>query len=137
MVTYVAGAASVGRRRGGGSASRASSGGARARVRSAAASLADGKISRAGAEVALDGNDLIVVGAELHAEAGPGVEVVGKGDGSRRALVAADRPELLESAGALDGGGVGPLVGVDIVSVAVGGNCTLLGGTAAWVLCKI
>ena len=135
MVTYVAGdrATGVGRGRGGGGASRASSGGARARVRSAAASLADSEISRASAEVAFDSNDLVVVGAKLHAEAGPGVEVVGESDGSGRALVAADRPELLESAGALDGGGVVALVGVDIVGVAIGGDRTFLSSTTAWV----
>ena len=136
-MTYVAGARAtgVGRRRGGGSASRASGGGARARVGSAAASLADSEISRASAEVAFDSNDLVVVGAKLHAEAGPGVEVVGESDGSGRALVAADRPELLEGAGALDRGGVGALVGVDIVGVTVSGDRTLLGSTAAWVEC--
>lgn len=73
------------------------------------------------------------MGAELHAEAGPGVEVVGESDGSGRALVAADRPELLEGAGTLDGGGVVALVGVDIVGVAIGGDRSLLGSTTAWV----
>ena len=128
MLTYVAGARAtgVGGRRGSGSASRASGGGARARVRSAAASLADSQISRAGAEVALDSNNLVVVGTKLHAEAGPGVEVVGESDGSGRTLGAADRPELLESAGALDGRGVGTLVGVDIVGVAIGFDRTFL-----------
>lgn len=126
MVTYVAiaRATGVGRGRSGSSASRASSGGARARVGSAA--LADSKIGRASAEVALNGNDLVVVGTKLHAEAGPGVEVVGESDCSGRTLGAADRPELLESAGALDGGGVGTLVGVDIVGVAIGNDRTLL-----------
>ena len=128
MVTYVAGARAtgVGGRRGSGSASRASGGGARARVRSAAASLADSQISRAGAEVALDSNNLVVVGTKLHAEAGPGVEVVGESDSSGRTLGAADRPELLESAGPLNGGSVCALVGVDIVGVAIGFDRTFL-----------
>jgi hypothetical protein len=71
------------------------------------------------------------VGAELHAEAGPGAEVVGESDGSGRALVTADGPELLESAGAFDGGGVVALVGVDIVGVAIGGDRALLSCTGA------
>ena len=128
MVTYVARARAtgVGRGRSGSSASRASSGGARARARVGSAALANSKIGRACTEVALNGNDLVVVGTKLHAEAGPGVEVVGESDGSGRTLGAADRPELLESAGALDGGGVGTLVGVDIVGVAIGNDRTLL-----------
>jgi len=130
-----AGAAGVGGRSGSGSGSRASSGSARARSATAAASLADGKVGRASAEVALDGKDLVIVGAEFHAKAGPGVEVVGESDGSGRALVAADRPELLESAGALDGGGVGALVGVHVVGVAVGGDRALLCCARAGVEC--
>jgi hypothetical protein len=135
-LTYVAGARAtgVGRGRGGSSASRASGGGARARVGSAAASLADGKISRAGAEVALDGEDLVVVRTKLHAETRPSVEVVGKGDGSGRALGAADRPELLEVAGALDRRGVGALVGVDIVGVTIRDDLTLLTRASRWVV---
>ena len=74
------------------------------------------------------------MGAELHAEAGPGVEVDGESDGSGRALVAADRPELLEGAGTLDGGSVGALVGVDIVDAAVDGDRALLGGAGAGVV---
>jgi hypothetical protein len=94
----------------------------RATVSTTAASLRHSQIGRASAEVALDRHDLVVVGAELHAETGPGVEVVRERHGAGAALVAADGPELRESAGAFDGGGVVALVGVDIVGVAVGGD---------------
>jgi hypothetical protein len=74
------------------------------------------------------------VGAELHAKAGPGCKVVGDRDGARRALALADRPELLEVGGALDGRSVGALVGVDVVDAAVRGDRSLLGGAGAGVV---
>jgi hypothetical protein len=74
------------------------------------------------------------VGAELHAKAGPGCKVVGDRDGARRALALADRPELLEVRGALDGRSVGALVGVDVVDAAVRGDRSLLGGAGAGVV---
>ena len=75
------------------------------------------------------------MGAKLHTESSPCVKVRGESDGSGRALVATDRPELLEGAGALDGGSVGALVGVDIVGIAVSGDRTLFGCAGAWVEC--
>lgn len=74
------------------------------------------------------------MGTELHAEARPGVEVVGKGDGAGLALCSANGPELLEVAGALDRRSVGTLVGVDIVCVAVGDDLALLRRTCGRVV---
>lgn len=133
--THGARATSVGRRGLSGSGSRWSSCGSAsvaATVATAVAtSFADSKIGRTSAEVAFNSKNLVVVVAEFHAKARPGVEVVGKSNGSRRALGAADRPELLECAGTLDRGRVVTLVGVDIVCVAVGGDGALLGCTRA------
>jgi len=100
----------------------------------AAATLTDSKVRRTGAEVALDSNDLVIVGAELHAETGPCVEVGSHVDGAGRALALADRPELLEGRGALDGRSVGTLVGVDVVDAAVDSDRSLLGGAGAGVV---
>ena len=74
------------------------------------------------------------MGAELHAKAGPCAEVSAHVDGAGRALALADRPELLEGRGALDGRCVGALVGVDIVDAAVDGDRALLGGAGAGVV---
>ena len=74
------------------------------------------------------------MGAELHAKARPGCEVVGDRDGAGRALALSDRPELLEVRGALDGRSVGALVGVDVVGAAVGGDRSLLSGAGAGVV---
>ena len=100
----------------------------------AAAALADGKVRRTSAEVTFNSHDLVVVGAELHAKAGPCAEVSAHVDGAGRALALADRPELLEGRGALDGRCVGALVGVDIVDAAVDGDRALLGGAGAGVV---
>ena len=84
--------------------------------------LGDGDGRGAAALVALGGDDLVVVGAELETGLGPGVEVGADVDRARRAVALADRPELVEGAGALDGGlvdtlrlgnGVGAAVLVD------------------------
>ena len=60
--------------------------------------------------------------------------MVGDCDGAGRALALADRPELLEVGGALDGRSVGALVGVDVVGAAVGGDRSLLSGAGAGVV---
>jgi len=63
--------------------------------------------------------------------------VVGESDGSGRALGAANRPELLETACALNRWGVGALVGVDIVNVTIGSDRALLGCASARILLEI
>lgn len=67
-------------------------------------------------------HDLVVVGAEVHAVAGPRVEVVGHGDGSTGALLLADAPVLVERAGAVDGWLVHTCCFVDVVGSAIGGD---------------
>jgi len=42
------------------------------------------------------------VSTELHAKLSPSVEVVGSGDGTRRTLVLADAPVLVEGSGTRD-----------------------------------
>jgi hypothetical protein len=64
-------------------------------------SAVDGDAGRAAGEVALSGNNLVVVLTELHALGGPRVEVVLHVDGSAGALVLADGPVLLEGLGTL------------------------------------
>lgn len=88
----------------------------------------DGDVSGSAALVALDGEDLIVVRAKVQAGLRPGVEVVLDGDGAADAVVAADRPVLVEGGGALDAGLVDALGLVDVVCVAVGGDRGDLGG---------
>ena len=60
--------------------------------------------------------------------------MVGDCDGAGRALALADRPELLEGRGALDGRSVGALVGVDVVDSTINGDRSLLGGASAGVV---
>jgi hypothetical protein len=74
------------------------------------------------------------VGSEFHAKAGPRIEVITHGDGSGTTFALADRPELLEGRGALDGRSVGTLVGVDIVNTTIRGHRPFLGRTSAWVV---
>jgi hypothetical protein len=64
-------------------------------------SAVDGDAGGAAGEVALSGNNLVVVLTELHALGRPSVEVVLHVDASTGALVLADRPVLLESLGTL------------------------------------
>jgi hypothetical protein len=68
------------------------------------------------------------VGAESHAQLGPGREVVRGGDGAAAALALADAPELGKGGGALDGGGVDALGRVNVVGCAVAGDLALVGG---------
>jgi hypothetical protein len=130
MKTHAATSGSTSRRR----SSSGGPGGRGCRRVATTTTLADSKVRGASAEVALDGEDLVVVGAELHAKAGPGCKVVGDRDGAGRALALTDGPELLEVRGALDGRSVGALVGVDVVDAAVGGDGSLLGGAGAGVV---
>jgi hypothetical protein len=64
-------------------------------------SAVDGDAGGAAGEVALSGNNLVVVLTELHALGRPSVEVVLHVDGSAGALVLADGPVLLEGLGTL------------------------------------
>jgi len=73
--------------RGGGSGRGAAS---TAAARSSVGTLADGERGGARAAPALDGDGLVVEGAELHAESGPGAEVVLEGDGAAGAGSLAD-----------------------------------------------
>lgn len=96
--------------------------------------LGDGDGGRAGGEVALGGDDLVVVGAQVQAVLGPGSDVVGEGDGSGGTLVAADGPVLLEGGGANDGWLLGTGGDEEIVDGAVGGDGATGGGTGGWVV---
>lgn len=96
--------------------------------------LGDGDVGGAGGLVTLGGDNLVVVLAELHAQLGPGVEVVGGSDSSRGALVLADRPVLVEGGGTLDGRLLSADTLVDIVDGAVSGDGTHVGETAAGVV---
>ena len=79
----------------------------------------DGDLGGAAALVALGGHDLVVVGAELEAGFGPGVEMGLHVDGAADALLLAHAPELVEGRGALDRRLVYPLRPVDVVRAAV------------------
>ncbi len=78
--------------------------------------------------VALGGDDLVVVGAELEAVLGPGVEVGADVDGARGAVVLADGPELVKGGRADDGGLVDTLGLGDGVAAAVDGDGAELAG---------
>lgn len=85
--------------------------------------------------VAFDGNNLVIEGAQLQAEAAPSIEVVGHGDSTARALGAADRPELGECRSTKNGRLVHTLAGVDVIGVAIGCDGSLLGGASTGVVC--
>ena len=67
-------------------------------------------------------DDLVVERAHRHAQLGPGIEVVCRGDGATAALGLAHGDELLEGGGALDGGRVGTSGLVDVVRRVVRGE---------------
>lgn len=100
----------------------------------ASAALADGDAGRSAAEVTLSSHDLVVVAAQVQANLGPGIKVGRNGDGAADTLVPADRPVLLEGAGALDGWLVGSGADEDVVGAAVDSHLTLLLGTARGVV---
>ena len=90
--------------------------------------LGDGDGSRTAALVALGGDNLVVVRAELEAGLGPGVEVGADVDGARGAVVLADGPELVKGAGAFDRGLVDAAGLGDGVGAAVLGDGAELAG---------
>jgi hypothetical protein len=94
-------------------------------------SAVDGDAGRAAGEVALSGNNLVVVLTELHALGRPSVEVVLHVDASAGALVLADGPVLLEGLGTIDARRICASCGCDLVAGTVGGDGSLdlgLGG---------
>lgn len=90
-------------------------------------------MSRTSTVVGLRGHNLVVVGAQLHALGGPRVEDGGHVDGAAGALVVTDGPVLLEGTGAIDRGGVGAGVLVELVIGTVDGDGALGGGSRALV----
>jgi len=92
--------------------------------------LRDGDGSRSRATEGLDSNDLVVEVLVGEAVLGPGVEVVGSGDGTGSTLVLTDRPVLGEGGGTSDGGLVGASVGAESVDGAVRGDRAELGHAA-------
>ena len=58
-------------------------------------------------EVSLSSDDLVVVGTQVHALAGPGIEVSLHVNRAGRALVLTNRPVLLKGLGAINGWLVG------------------------------
>lgn len=107
-------------------------------------------VGAAAALVALGGHDLVVVGAQVEADAAPCVElfrllegldrkgketyVVLHGDAATDALLGADGPVLLEGAGTVDGRLVGASGNIEVVGTAVGGDAALVLGPAAGVV---
>lgn len=81
--------------------------------------LRDGDGGASRAEVALGGDDLVVVLAELKTSIGPSLEVSGHVDGTADALVLADRPVLLEGPRSLNGRGVDARADAELVVAAV------------------
>jgi hypothetical protein len=74
------------------------------------------------------------VGTQVQASGSPCVDVVGEGNGSAGALVAADGPVLLEGSGTNDGWLVGTGGDEEIVDGSIGGNGTSVGSTRRWVV---
>jgi hypothetical protein len=96
--------------------------------------LGDSNVSGTRGLVTLGGDDLVVVGTELQAKLSPGVEVVSSSNSTRRTLVLADAPVLVEGSGTGDGGLVGANALVDIVGGAVRGYGAHVLETAAGVV---
>jgi hypothetical protein len=89
--------------------------------------LGDSHGGRARAVVALDGKDLVVVVSEVKTSVLPGLEVSTGVDGTAGALVATDRPKLLEGlAVTLDGRSVGTGADVDVVDGTIDVDLTAL-----------
>jgi hypothetical protein len=86
----------------------------------------DGDGSTSGAEVTLGSHNLVVVLTELHALAGPRIEVGLHVDASAGALVLANRPVLLKGRGAVNGRLVGAGALRNLVRGAVGGDGALV-----------
>ena len=81
--------------------------------------LPDGHASRAAALVALDGEDLVVVGTEVQAVVAPSIDVVLERDSTAGALVLTDAPVLVKRLGAVDRWRVVARAHVDVVRAAV------------------
>ena len=125
---------------GAGAGTRASAGTCASAAASTSARAAAGAAARTGAcgafgnleaalaaaAPALDSENLVVQGAEVHAGLGPCVEVVLDGDGAAGACARADGDVLLEGRGALDRGLVDLLVLPNLVCAAVACQSTLL-----------
>lgn len=103
--------------------------------------------------VAFRGDDLVVGGTQSHAQVAPGIKldycqlhvswtldllqlayVVLHSDGSRSAVVLANRPVLGEGGGTLDGGRVRTSGGVNVVRRTIRLNSALLGSLTARVV---
>lgn len=96
--------------------------------------LGDSDVSGTRGLVALSGNNLVVVGTELQSKLGPGIEVVGSSDSTRRTLVLADAPVLVKGSGTRDGGLVGADALVDVVNRAIRGDSAHVLETTAGVV---
>jgi hypothetical protein len=92
--------------------------------------LRDGDGSRSRAREGLDSNDLVVEVLVGETVLGPGVEVVGSGDGTGRTLVLTDRPVLGEGGGTSDRGLVGAGISAESVDGTVRGDRAELGHAA-------
>jgi hypothetical protein len=86
----------------------------------------NGDGSTSGAEVSLCSHNLVVVLTELHALAGPRIEVSLHVDASAGALVLANRPVLLKGRGAVNRRLVGAGALRNLVRGAVGGDGALV-----------
>jgi len=79
-------------------------------------------------EVSLSSDDLVVVGTQVHALAGPGIEVSLHVNRAGRALVLTNRPVLLKGLGAINGWLVGAGRLGDLVGRTVGRHGALVLG---------
>jgi hypothetical protein len=97
-------------------------------------SAVDSDLGATAGEVTLSSNNLVVVGTELHALGGPGIEVGLHVDGTGAALVLADRPVLVEGLGAVNGGLVDALGLGDLVRGAISSDGALDSGVGRGVV---
>jgi hypothetical protein len=92
--------------------------------------LGDGHVGRSAAEVTLSGEDLVVVGTELHAVLLPSLEVGTNIDATGGSVILADGPVLLKGLSTVDGGSVGTGLGEDVVGAAIDLDSSLLLGSS-------
>lgn len=81
--------------------------------------LGDGHVGRSAAEVALSGEDLVVMGTKLHAVLLPSLEVSTNIDAASGSVVLANGPVLLKGLGTVDRRSVGTGTGEDFVGAAI------------------